>query len=71
MLACCSAYVYQALLHSLQLSLPAADSACCWLQVVRLLKDAWDKAGLDLYVAPYGCLPTTYECGIIEVSPLP
>lgn len=40
---------------------------CRCAQVVRLLKDAWDKAGLDLYVAPYGVLPNAYECGIVEV----
>lgn len=39
------------------------------LQVIGLLKDAFQKAGLDLYLAPYGVLPTAYECGIIEVVP--
>ncbi|BDA51126.1 phosphatidylinositol 4-kinase alpha [Coccomyxa sp. Obi] len=39
------------------------------LQVVGLLKDALTKAGLHLYLAPYGVLPTAYECGIIEVVP--
>lgn len=39
------------------------------LQVIGLLKDAFKKAGLDLYLAPYGVLPTAYECGIIEVVP--
>lgn len=34
-----------------------------------LLKDALRKAGLPLYLAPYGVLPTAYECGIIEVVP--
>lgn len=34
---------------------------------VGLLKDALTKAGLPLYLAPYGVLPTAYECGIIEV----
>ncbi len=34
---------------------------------VGLLKDALAKAGLPLYLAPYGVLPTAYECGIIEV----
>ncbi len=33
-----------------------------------LLKDAWHKAGLELYLCPYGVLPTAYECGIIEVT---
>ncbi|KAA6416579.1 MAG: phosphatidylinositol 4-kinase alpha-like, partial [Trebouxia sp. A1-2] len=37
--------------------------------VIGLLKDAFQKAGLDLYLAPYGVLPTAYECGIIEVVP--
>lgn len=27
------------------------------------------EAGLDLYLAPYGVLPTSYECGVIEVVP--
>ncbi|KAK9812698.1 hypothetical protein WJX72_002251 [[Myrmecia] bisecta] len=39
------------------------------LQVISLLKDALQKAGLGLYLAPYGVLPTGYECGIIEVVP--
>ena len=34
-----------------------------------MLKDAWEKAGLELYLAPYGVLPTSYECGIVEVVP--
>ena len=36
---------------------------------IGLLKDALRKAGLPLYLAPYGVLPTAYECGIIEVRP--
>lgn len=39
------------------------------LQVIGLLKDAFQKAGLDLYLAPYGVLSTAYECGIVEVVP--
>ena len=39
------------------------------LQVVKLLKDAFTRAGLDLYLCPYGCLPTGYERGVIEVVP--
>lgn len=39
------------------------------VQVIGLLKDAFTKAGLGLYLAPYGVLPTAYECGIIEVVP--
>ena len=37
---------------------------------IGLLKNALQKAGLPLYLAPYGVLPTSYECGIIEVQPL-
>ena len=39
------------------------------IQVITLLRDAFEGAGLALYVRPYGCLPTGYECGIIEVVP--
>ncbi len=39
------------------------------LAQVGLLKNALAKAGLPLYLAPYGVLPTAYECGIIEVVP--
>ncbi len=35
---------------------------------IGLLKNALQKAGLPLYLAPYGVLPTAYECGIIEVQ---
>jgi phosphatidylinositol 4-kinase len=38
------------------------------LQVIKLLHDAFEAAGLSLYLRPYGCLPTGYECGIIEVG---
>lgn len=38
-------------------------------QVISLLKDAFTDAGLGLYLAPYGCIPTGYECGILEVVP--
>jgi hypothetical protein len=41
---------------------------CCCLQVIKLLHTAFQAAGLGLYLRPYGCLPTGYECGIIEVS---
>ena len=41
-----------------------------WLmQVIKLLHHAFEAAGLGLYLRPYGCLPTGYECGIIEVVP--
>ena len=43
-------------------------SQCC-VQVIGLLKDAFFKAGLELYLAPYGVLPTGFECGVIEVVP--
>lgn len=36
--------------------------------MVALLRDALAAAGLGLYLAPYGVLPTDYECGIIEVG---
>jgi hypothetical protein len=36
---------------------------------VALLRDALAAAGLELYLAPYGVLPTDYECGVIEVGP--
>ncbi|KAL4857248.1 Phosphatidylinositol 4-kinase alpha 1 [Chlorella vulgaris] len=39
------------------------------LQVMRLLKGAFDGAGLPLYLAPYGVVPTGHEQGIIEVIP--
>ena len=39
------------------------------LQVMRLLKGAFDGAGLPLYMAPYGVVPTGHEQGIIEVIP--
>ncbi len=38
-------------------------------QVISMLNNANRRAGLDLYLRPYGCLPTGYECGIIEVMP--
>ena len=37
-------------------------------QVVGLLRDVWQTVGLDVYVDPYGVLPTKYECGIIQVG---
>ncbi len=36
---------------------------------MRLLKGAFDAAGLPLYLAPYGVVPTGHEQGIIEVIP--
>lgn len=36
---------------------------------MRLLKGAFDGAGLPLYLAPYGVVPTGHEQGIIEVIP--
>lgn len=38
------------------------------LQVINILKGAFQQTGLDLYLCPYGCLPTGYERGIIEVG---
>jgi hypothetical protein len=43
---------------------------CCCCQVIKLLHTAFQAAGLGLYLRPYGCLPTGYECGIIEVNSL-
>jgi hypothetical protein len=37
-------------------------------QVIGLLKEAYEKAGLQLPMAPYGVIATDYECGIIEVG---
>ena len=28
------------------------------LQVIALLRDAFESAGLELYLKPYGCIPT-------------
>lgn len=39
------------------------------LQVIALLKDIWEAVGVDLYLFPYGVLPTGYGRGIIEVVP--
>lgn len=55
--------------HSLFLLPDVVVCVCPFFQVIYLLKDAFDKAGLTLYLRPYGCLPTGYECGIIEVVP--
>lgn len=39
------------------------------LQVIALLRDIWKAIGINLYVFPYGVLPTGYGRGIIEVVP--
>ena len=38
------------------------------LQVIALLRDIFDAVGLNLYLFPYGVLPTGCEKGIIEVK---
>lgn len=38
------------------------------LQVISLLRDKFEAVGINLYVFPYGVLPTGPEKGIIEVS---
>ena len=39
------------------------------LQVVSVLKKAFRSSGLELFLYPYGVIPTGYECGLIEVVP--
>ncbi|PKA52366.1 Phosphatidylinositol 4-kinase alpha [Apostasia shenzhenica] len=39
------------------------------LQVIALLRDVFEAVGLNLYLFPYGVLPTGPERGIIEVVP--
>ena len=37
------------------------------LQIIKLLKDVFIKAGLDLYLCPYGVIPTGYEKGMTDL----
>ncbi|KAG0451183.1 hypothetical protein HPP92_026558 [Vanilla planifolia] len=39
------------------------------LQVIALLRDVFEAVGINLYLFPYGVLPTGPERGIIEVVP--
>ncbi|XP_030545471.1 phosphatidylinositol 4-kinase alpha 1-like isoform X3 [Rhodamnia argentea] len=39
------------------------------LQVISLLRDTFEAVGLNLYLFPYGVLPTGPERGIVEVVP--
>lgn len=39
------------------------------LQVIALLRDIFEAVGINLYLFPYGVLPTGPERGIIEVTP--
>ncbi|CAM6105243.1 unnamed protein product [Calypogeia fissa] len=39
------------------------------LQVIALLRDIYEAVGINLYLFPYGVLPTGYGRGIIEVVP--
>ena len=39
------------------------------LQVIKVLRDSFAAANLDLYLFPYGVLPTGYERGVIELVP--
>lgn len=38
------------------------------LQLIAILRDVYVAAGLQLYLFPYGVLPTGYERGIIQVT---
>lgn len=39
------------------------------VQIFTILRNAFKRAGLPLYLHPYGVLPTGFERGIIEVVP--
>lgn len=50
-------------------SLNKSHLASHFAQVIDLLQREFRRAGLEVFLAAYGVVPTEYECGIIEVVP--